>query len=160
MKHLKHLLKRPLRAIPKSLIIFLIVVAAAGFADATYLTVEHYMNVNPPCFVGSCEIVLTSSFSTILGIPVALFGAIYYLFILVMFVVYLESKKEKELALRIGTLSTVLGFAASVYFFILQAFVLHAFCQYCLVSATTSTVLFVTATYIIVTSRKHTPSLL
>ncbi len=164
MQHLKHLLKRHishnLRPISKSLIIFLIVVAAIGFADATYLTIEHFTNANPPCFIGSCELVLNSTYATVAGIPVAIFGVVYYLFILMAFVVYLESKKEKELALRVGCLSTVIGLGSSLYFFILQAFVLHAFCQYCLVSAGTSTILFVTASYIIVTSRKHQPVLM
>lgn len=146
-------MQHSLRAIPKWLIGLLIVVAGIGFADATYLTIEHYTNANPPCFVGSCEVVLNSPYSTIAGVPVALFGAVYYLFILVGLVVFLESKKEG--ALRVALFATVVGFLASLYFFILQAFVLHAFCQYCLGSATTSTVLFVIAVYIIVTSRKQ-----
>ena len=160
MKHLKHLLTRPLKAtnpsgdlISRGLLVFLIVIAAIGFSDATYLTIEHYTNTNPPCFVGSCELVLTSAYSTVAGVPVAAFGIVYYLCILVGLVVFLESKKEK--ALRMALLGTVIGFLASLYFFILQAFVLHAFCQYCLISATTSTILFVTAIYLIVRSKKQ-----
>jgi uncharacterized membrane protein len=139
-------------AIPKWLLIALIIVAAIGFVDATYLTVEHYTNANPPCYIGSCELVLTSAYSTVAGIPVALGGVADYLFMLVMLIIFLDSKKE--MALRIALYSTAVGFAASIYFFILQAFVIHAFCQYCLGSATTSTILFITAVCLIVKSRK------
>lgn len=152
MHHLNQLLKLPLKATPKWLIWFLIFVAVCGFIDATYLTVDHYTNTNPPCFVGSCELVLTSSYSTFFGISVALFGALYYLFILVLLIIFIQSKKEW--ALRVALQTTVLGFAFSLYFFILQALVLHAFCQYCLFSAGTSTILFLTAIFIFVKMRK------
>ena len=46
--------------------------------------------------------------------------------------------------------ATVIGFVMSVYFFLLQALVIHAFCQYCLFSAGLSTGLFITAIYVIV----------
>ncbi len=153
MQHLKHLLTQPLSHTPKWVVGFLIVIAALGFADATYLTVEHYTNANPPCFVGSCELVLTSAYSTVFGIPVAIFGAVYYLFILICFFTFIEAKKEK--ALRIGLCVTVIGFLTSLYFFGVQAFALHAFCQYCLGSALSSTILFVTAITIFVKSMKR-----
>ena len=51
-------------------VVFLFIVALIGFADASYLTVEHYRNVIPPCTTSGCETVLTSSYSTILhGFP-------------------------------------------------------------------------------------------
>lgn len=121
----------------------LFVVAAIGFADATYLTIEHYANKIPPCVIGSCETVLSSSYATVAGIPVALGGAIYYFIILVLLLLYIDMKKE--IILRSALLFTTVGFLASVYFFFIQAFVLHAFCQYCLISALTSTILFITA---------------
>lgn len=145
MKNLKKLLKTPLERVPKWLPIVLLVIALIGFADATYLTVEHYSNKIPPCTIGSCETVLTSDYATVAGIPVALVGSIFYLFILVLSIVYLDIKKE--LLLRIIFLTTTLGFLVSIYFFILQALVINAFCQYCLVSAGTSTLLFLTSLY-------------
>jgi uncharacterized membrane protein len=157
MQHLKRLLTQPLnppaKPVRKWVLVFLVIVASVGFADATYLTVEHYTNANPPCYIGSCELVLTSAFSTVAGIPVALGGALYYLCILILLIIFLDSKKE--IVLRVALFGTTVGFAASLYFFILQAFVLHAFCQYCLGSATTSTILFITAICIIVRSRKQ-----
>lgn len=151
MKTLKKLLTTPFQSSPsKGLLILLFVVAVLGFADAGYLTVEHYMNVIPPCAIGGCETVLTSSYSKILGIPDSLLGTLYYLSILILLMIYVDTKNEKFL--RGALIFTTVGFLFSVYFFILQAFVIHAFCQYCLVSAATSTTLFATAIYIF---KKH-----
>ena len=82
MKYLKHLLTRRIEAVPAKLVIIVLVIAIIGFADAGYLTIEHYNNVIPPCSIThGCEQVLTSEFSTIVGIPVALLGMIYYFLI-------------------------------------------------------------------------------
>lgn len=144
MKHLKHLLKQPL-LVPTSLVIIFLIVALIGFADAAYLTIEHYSGVIPPCTVGGCEEVLTSQYSTIFGVPVALMGVIDYLIILVGTFIYIESKNQK--VLRFSMAFTVFGFLSSLYFFYVQAFVLHAFCLYCLGSAAISTTLFALAIY-------------
>jgi uncharacterized membrane protein len=147
MKHLKQLLNKPLRPISNKIAILLFVIALLGFADASYLTIEHYSGVIPPCSVtGGCEVVLTSAYSTVFGVPVALGGAIYYLFILVSIFIYFESKNTK--LLKWSLLLTVIGFIASLWFIYVQAFILHSYCVYCLGSFSTSTILFVIATYI------------
>ncbi len=116
--------------------------ALLGFLDASYLTIEHYRGVVPPCaIVSGCETVTTSAYSVLFGIPVALLGALYYLMIIVLSILYLDSKKEK--ILKILARATVLGLLASAYFVYIQGFVLHAWCLYCLGSATTSTLLFI-----------------
>ncbi len=133
-------LKQPLS---KGTLIFFFVVAALGFLDAAYLTVEHYLNSVPPCAIGGCEVVLTSVYATVAGVPVALLGALYYLVVLVLLKMYLDTKKE--IFARIALLLTIAGMLSTIYFFILQAFVLHAFCVYCIGSAITSTALFIGA---------------
>lgn len=152
MQNLKKLLKIQLLPLPNKLIIAIVLLALIGFADATYLTVEHYSGVIPPCTIGGCEQVLTSDYSIIFGVPVALGGALYYLFILVGSLIYFESKKE--LYIRIALALTVIGFLMSLYFFYLQAVVIKAFCFYCLGSAATSTILFTLAIYVFSKYRK------
>lgn len=116
-----------------------------GFLDATYLTVEHYRGVIPACtVVNGCEKVLTSAYSTVFGIPVALGGAFFYLVIIFLLLFYFDTKKSSILLLAARL--TPLGFAASVYFFSLQAFIIHSWCLYCLGSAITSTLLFIMGT--------------
>lgn len=108
--------------------ILLLILAILGFFDSSYLTILHYKNVTPPCETAKgCETVLTSQFSTIAGIPVALVGAIYFLFLI--FVIL-----QNGFLFRYFKLFAFLGVLASLYFFYTQAFILHAFCQYCLLS--------------------------
>ncbi len=112
-----------------------------GFLDATYLTVEHFQGTIPPCsVVQGCERVLTSPYATAAGIPVALLGALYYLGIVVGALFYFDTAREKILEHLAWFTSA--GLLASLWFLFLQAFILHSFCQYCLLSAATSTTLF------------------
>ena len=153
MTHLKQLLTQPLARAGSGAVILVFIVALLGFADATYLTVEHYRGVIPPCTVTSgCEQVLTSPYSLILGFPVSLGGSIYYLVVAVGSLIYLESKHLSANVqahhfsiLKWTLLATTLGLLASLWFIYVQAFILHSYCQYCLGSALTSTILFVTA---------------
>jgi len=133
--------------VPRWIFTVLIILAVIGFADATFLTIEHYSNSIPPCTTDGCETVLTSSYSSIAGIPVALFGAMYYLTMLILLMIYLDAKIEK--VLRIALFFSIFGFIFSLYFLYLQAFVINAYCQYCLLSAFTSTAIFVIAMYVV-----------
>lgn len=71
--------------------IIIVILALAGFADSVYLTLAHYNIVSPAsleesgmCSLGarSCENVIISSQSTILGIPHAVLGAGYFALVL------------------------------------------------------------------------------
>jgi uncharacterized membrane protein len=143
-------LQRPLS---KGSLILLFVLTAIGFIDAAYLTVEHFVNAVPPCSIGSCETVLTSSYSVILGIPVSLLGALYYLAVLVLLVVFLDIKKEMPLAIAYWL--SGLGAIISLVFIALQAFVIHAYCVYCMTSDVLSVILFIA--FILIVKKHRTP---
>lgn len=156
MNRLKQLLKRPLAKAATHHVAIVLVVALVGFGDSVFLAVEHFRGVVPPCTTVGCDIVLTSSFSEFMGLPVALFGALYYLAIALSALIFLEARHlGKALRshhfeiIRWAMLATVGGLAASVYFTFVQAFVLRSFCQYCLGSAVTSLVLFIMAVVIL-----------
>lgn len=122
--------------------ILFLVIALIGFADATYLTIQDSLNVIPPCFVASgCETVLTSAWSKIGGIPVALLGALYYLAIVILSGIFLFTKKES--VLRITSWGTFLGLFATLWFVSLQLFIIKNICFYCMISAATSITLFI-----------------
>ena len=126
--------------------IVMLAVAAIGFLDATYLTIEHYRGAIPPCTIEGCEVVLTSEQAEIAGVPVALLGAIYYLLILILAIAYLD--RQNQSVLRFAASTTIVGLVASAYFVSLQLFVIKSICQYCMISAGTSTLLFITGIYI------------
>lgn len=118
----------------------LAVISAVGLTDAAYLTITHYTNTLVPCsFSKGCETVLRSSYSELFGIPVAALGVVFYLVMLIASVFFVTNKKY-HWALSVWGL---IGFGSTVYLFYIQAVVLHAFCQYCLLSAATSTLTFI-----------------
>ncbi|MEK7487729.1 MAG: vitamin K epoxide reductase family protein [Patescibacteria group bacterium] len=129
------------------------IVSAIGLLDATYLTVKHYLGGIPPCTLRGCEVVLTSAYNTIAGIPVALLGALYYATIFILSLAYIISKKE--VVIRRASYLTPVGFLASVYFVYLQLFVINAICLYCMASAATSTLLFILGAYVVIVMRKQ-----
>lgn len=123
------------------LIFVFIGIALIGFLDAVYLTVSHYTGHISCSLVSGCQEVLTSSYSEIFGIPLALLGALYYLFIIIMSLLYVDhANKWSKLAL---SYIPVFGFLFSLGLVYLMFFVIKALCQYCLLSAGTSTTLFI-----------------
>jgi len=130
----------------RKLAIAFTVFAAIGFFDATYLTMKHFFGGIVPCLTGGCELVTTSEYSIIIGIPVALLGAIYYLSQIILMVAHFESKSA--VPLRLAAQITVVGLLASLYLVSLQLFVIHAICDKCMLSALSSTVLFILGLYI------------
>jgi uncharacterized membrane protein len=117
------------------------VLSLAGLADAVYLTVEHLTGRSVRCSVTSgCSEVLGSPYATIGGYPLALFGALAY------FTAFSLATLAAFGSRRAGNLFAVLValmFATSLWLLYLQAFVLRAFCQYCLLSAAVTTLLAV-----------------
>lgn len=141
----------PSTKINSKLAILIALLSLAGFLDATYLSIEHFRNVIPNCsIVHGCSTVLTSVYATIGPVPVALLGSFYYLTILVLALLYIDIKKEQFVKLL--KLFTWAGLLASVYFVFLQLFILRNICLYCMGSATTSFLLFISAHFI-----KYTP---
>lgn len=116
-------------------------IALIGFLDAVYLTVSHYTGHIACSVISGCQEVLVSQYSEIFGIPLALLGAIYYLFILFNSLLYIDN--QNKWSKMILSYLPVVGFLFSLYLLYLMFFVIDALCQYCLISATTSTLLFI-----------------
>ena len=131
--------KRPVpasAAMPRSQIVIYALVALislAGLADATYLTAQTLSGETMVCG-GSpdCFKVLGSRFSHIGSIPLALFGAIAYftVFSLAILAAFGYAKVRRFLLITIWSM-----FAVTLWLLYDQAFIIHAFCRYCLFSA-------------------------
>lgn len=105
----------------------------AGLADATYLTVLAYTGVTAACSgQAGCFEVLGSTYSKVAGIPVAAFGALGY-FSAFTFATFAAFNYPR--ASRLFSLTVCLLFVATLWFLYVQAFLLHAYCRYCLFSA-------------------------
>ena len=112
------------------------VVAVAGIADSVYLTVHHLTAEPVPCnlFTG-CETVLTSQYAQIGGIPLAAFGAVAYFIAFSLAV--LAAFGDRRMWTLFG-IQVVLMSIFTAWLLYLQAFVIGAFCQFCLISAITT----------------------
>lgn len=110
--------------------------------DAVFLTKQHY-NKDPfscPLF-GGCDEVTNSMYSEIFGIPVSLLGVVFYasIFLLSLLSYLLHNKK----LLTLASMMTPFGFLSSAILVSLMLFVIKAVCFYCVLSAISSTLLFV-----------------
>jgi uncharacterized membrane protein len=115
------------------------IVALLGLADGIYLTVEHVTGRTAQCIASSgCQEVLSSQYAAIGPIPLASVGALAYFtaFSTALLAAFGFAKCRSLFALLV-----VIMFAVTLWLFYLQAFVLHAFCDYCLFSAGVTTIL-------------------
>ena len=112
------------------------VVALIGLADAVYLTVHHFTAEPVPCsLVAGCETVLTSSYATIGGIPLAAFGAVAYF---TAFALALLAAFGNRMTWMLFGIQVILMAIFTAWLIYLQAYVIGAFCQFCLISAATT----------------------
>jgi uncharacterized membrane protein len=114
-----------------------------GLADAVYLTVQHLTGQSVRCTVTSgCSEVLSSSYAVVGGYPLAgLGGAAYFtVFSLAILAIFGYRVAGRLLLPLVGGM-----FLVSLYLVYLQAFVIRAFCQYCLLSAAVTTGLMILA---------------
>ncbi|MGK7928273.1 MAG: vitamin K epoxide reductase family protein [Spirulina sp.] len=127
-------------------------IALLGVALTSYLTLIKLTGNSALCLAGGdgCNIALSSSYATVFGLPLSLYGVFAYLSMavcaLVPAIAGLEKKSQRDRLdnwtwnfLLIGATGMT---AASSYLVYLLAFELHAFCPYCLASATFSFSLF------------------
>lgn len=118
-----------------------VILALVGLSDSIYLTVHHLTAEPVPCsLVEGCETVLTSAYATIAGIPLAGFGALAYFaaFALALLAAYGNGKAWLVFGLQAAFMALF-----SAWLIYVQAFYIHAFCQFCLLSAGTSFTLFI-----------------
>ena len=118
--------------------------ALAGIFVALYLLLYKLGIIGElSCSVGSCETVNSSKWAKFLGLPVAAWGVAWYI---VMFAIAIASTSERY-ASSDGMSKLLLfvaasGFLFSAYLTTLELFVIHAICQWCVISAIIVTIIF------------------
>jgi len=125
-------------------------VSLIGLGDSLYLTIQHLTGQSVRCTVTTgCSAVLSSHYAAIAGVPTAAFGALAYfaVFSLATLAAFGYERARTALALLVAAMLIM-----TLWLFYVQAFVLHAFCEYCLLSAgmtLTLTALVVAARFLI-----------
>ena len=121
------------------------ILALVGWFVALYLGL-HALGIGGElkCGTGGCETVQTSPWAVFLGMPVAVYGVVGYLALLI---VALAGLRPAALAQRTWNL-LLLGFATvgvvfTAYLTYVELFLIHAICRWCVGSAVIITAIWV-----------------
>jgi len=120
----------------RQLYLLTIVLCILGFFVSLHLFALKYQVAPAICGITSCEEVNSSSYSYLFGIPNSLFGMGFYAAVAALLI-----SKRKKLVFWL----TFFGFVFSIYLTAIEAFVIKAYCQWCLLSAWVSVCLFAIA---------------
>ncbi|MSX02718.1 MAG: vitamin K epoxide reductase [Actinobacteria bacterium] len=110
--------------------------ALIGVAVAAYLTYVHYAGIEPACSTGGCEVVQTSEWSDVYGVPVALMGLFGYIAIVASLLAL-----RGDAQIFVSAALSLIGFLYSAYLTYQELFTIKAICQWCVASAVILTLL-------------------
>ena len=104
------------------------VLSLAGAAIATYLLYARYTHVTIACSTGGCETVQSSSYATVLGIPVAGIALVGFLAMLG------TAFSARDVARAAGAGLALCALLFSGYLLVVQLVVIEAVCDWCVAS--------------------------
>jgi len=113
------------------------VLALLGFLVSVYM-LAYAMGFTGPviCGLGDCGAVQNSPYARIGPVPVATLGVLGYLVLLILSFAGLQPTSRGSRLVPLGLLGGgILGVGFSAYLTYLEAFVIHAWCQWCVSSA-------------------------
>jgi len=112
----------------------LFIIAILGLLVSGYLFATYVLGGPIICDgSGGCEIVRASEYSTMFGLPTPTYGLLFYL-VLALGALLATPERAGQLHLPL-VLVTGLGAAVSVYLTYIEAFVIEAWCLWCVISA-------------------------
>ncbi len=133
---------------PRTLALSMLLLSFIGIADAAYLTQSAYTGTPLSCDLGAgldgCNVVAQSPYSHLFGVPLALYGVLFYGAFFFLAALYLWIR-ERRIALALYVLG-IAGLLSSLLFIGMQLMLIKAVCLYCFGSALVSLLLFL-ATY-------------
>jgi uncharacterized membrane protein len=123
--------------------LYSMILSIIGAVDAFYLSLVKLTHTELYCGGSSiCETVNSSSYSMVMGTPIAFLGLGTYIFLIT--ILFLEKRNvfscEVSVYLNFGI--CLIGLLFSIYLTYIELFVLHAICPYCLASAVIMLLLF------------------
>ncbi len=127
--------------------VLLLVLSFLGLADAWYLTASAVNHTALSCDLGAvldgCNIVAKSDYSFFMGLPLALYGVLFYalVFVLAAAVLVVPAKLFYQGLFALGAV----GSLASLVFLYIQFFLIKAICIYCIASAVITFMVFLVA---------------
>lgn len=111
--------------------------ALLGLFDSLYLLwVYTSPSIPMVCLGGGCDTVRASHYSHILGVPVPVYGVVFYLVLAAM--LFFATRATRPVLLSVAGV----GVAVSAVLTGLEAFVIHAWCLWCVIQALAVTLIF------------------
>lgn len=120
----------------RAVLIALLVLAFLGIADSWYLAESAATDTPLICGPGlleGCNAVAQSPYSKLFGIPLGVYGVLYYGLLFVAAAAMLTGQLKHGAKFLFAL--TLLGALASLVFVFIQVFLIKALCVYCLASA-------------------------
>ena len=133
----------------KKINVIALIAAIIGALDSIYLSwvkLSHNETLCAPG-LGDCFTVNTSVYSEIYGVPIALFGLAAYLLIIAIFLFESRSAFLQENGSMALFGISLIGVLYSIYLSYLEAYVIHAWCPYCVLSAVMIVVVFIVSIF-------------
>ena len=127
------------KLIQRSILFFSLI----GLLDAAYLAWLKLADSEASCGIGGCDVVNSSVYSEVAGIPVALLGLGGYVCIIGLILLENRSEFWKKNVPTFLFGITLIGLLYSIYLTYLELFVIHAVCPFCVVSAIVMLILFI-----------------
>lgn len=123
--------------------------ALVGVLISVYLTLHKYGVIGSlACGTGNCETVQASKWAVFMGMPVPILGLVGYGALLIVALIGLNPvyHYNRVIALTLFVLADA-GFMFSLYLTYLEAFVIHAWCRWCIVSAGLATMIWIASLF-------------
>lgn len=111
----------------------LIALAFLGIADSWYLANAAITNTSLVCNIKGlegCNVVAQSAYSHVFGIPLGIYGVIFYVIIFILGALLFIL--PKRIVYHLTTWFGVIGVLTSLASILIQAFLIKALCVYCL----------------------------
>lgn len=120
----------------------LLTISFLGIIVAGYLTITYSSNEPIACISGEgCLTAQLSAYSSFLGIQTPIYGLVYYVALGIMAALWSDDNR-KTLQLPLAILTSI-GLAVSIFLSFIEAFVLRAWCSWCVVSALLTVIAFI-----------------
>jgi len=122
-----------------------VLLGIVGIGLAGYLTYVHYNEDALVCTVGGCHTVQQSEYSTMFGVPIAIFGLLMFLTVTLLALARLTDRSPippdmATIAAWTLLLTSLLYYAYLTY---IEIWELEAVCQWCVISSIVALLMFV-----------------
>ncbi len=125
------------------------ILSLGGLLNAGYLWYQYQVLDSVTCSLSGCNEVRQSEYSMFLGIDLPIWGFIFFFLLAIYMMCKLGKSSYHRLELVGLSIYTGFGFLFSIYLTYLEIFEIKALCQWCLISAIISILVFLTSIYVV-----------